>query len=73
MEIQVIGDTVPVRFRPGTQPGDNIRIKGKGVPYVDRPGTGDLVVTAKVELPQNPSSKEIELLKLLDRLTQEKN
>ncbi len=72
-EVEIVDKVVKVEFRPGTQPGDQIRVKGKGVPHVDRSGAGDLVVSAKVELPTELSAKEKELLLKLDRFADKRN
>jgi molecular chaperone DnaJ len=54
---------------PGSQPGDQIRVEGKGVPYVGRPGRGDLVIEVKVRLPSVPGEEERQLLERLDELS----
>jgi molecular chaperone DnaJ len=49
----------------GTQPGKVLRIKGKGVPRLQRDGRGDLLVQVTVAVPQKLSSKQKELLEAL--------
>ena len=50
----------------GTQPGDLIRIKGKGVPVLGGGGRrGDLFYEVKVNIPKKLKKREIELLKEL--------
>jgi molecular chaperone DnaJ len=52
-----------LEIRPGTQPGTEIRRRGKGVPYLRRPGTrGDLHVLVDVEVPTRLSDRQRELL-----------
>ncbi|MCP4674037.1 MAG: molecular chaperone DnaJ [Deltaproteobacteria bacterium] len=72
VEVDLLGELVRVELQPGTQPGDQIRIDGKGVPYVGRSGAGDLVVEVVVDLPQNPSNEERELLIRLEHLGEQK-
>ncbi|WP_409484649.1 DnaJ C-terminal domain-containing protein [Arsenicicoccus dermatophilus] len=43
------GDLVGVRLRPGTQSGQKLRVKGRGVARKDT--TGDLIATVKVMVP----------------------
>jgi len=47
----------------GTQPGSELRLKGKGVGRLSRRGRGDLVVRIAVRVPESPSAKEKELLR----------
>ncbi|MCP4599507.1 MAG: molecular chaperone DnaJ [Proteobacteria bacterium] len=68
VEIQLPDELVCADIPPGAQPGEEIRVKGKGVPYIGRSGAGDLVITVSVELPRNLTDEEIELLKQLDSL-----
>lgn len=47
---------------PGTQFGSTFRLRGKGLPFINDGGRGDLIVKIKVEVPQKLSEKERELL-----------
>jgi molecular chaperone DnaJ len=50
-------------IRPGTQPGTEIRRRGKGVPYLRRPGArGDLHVLVDVDVPTHLNDRQRELL-----------
>jgi molecular chaperone DnaJ len=52
-----------VEVRPGTQPGAEIRLRGRGVPHLRRPGArGDLHVLVDVQVPTRLSSRQRELL-----------
>jgi molecular chaperone DnaJ len=52
-----------LEVRPGTQPGTEIRLRGRGVPHLRRPGTrGDLHVTIHVTVPTRLSKKQRQLL-----------
>lgn len=52
-----------VEIKPGTQPGTEIRLRGKGVPHVRRPGSrGDLHVLVNVAVPTKLSKKQREAL-----------
>lgn len=48
-----------------TQPNTIFKLKGKGVPKLQRDGRGDLVVTVRVEMPKEFSKKEKELIESL--------
>ena len=59
----VEGDTVEVDIKPGTQPGTEIKLRGRGVPHLRRQSTrGDLHVIATVVVPSKLSKKQRELL-----------
>lgn len=45
------GDPVDIRIPPGTQPGDCLRITGRGMPDMSGEGRGDLLVEVRVALP----------------------
>jgi molecular chaperone DnaJ len=52
-----------VEVKPGTQPGTEIRLRGKGVPHLRRTGVrGDLHVMVDVDVPTKLSKKQRELL-----------
>jgi molecular chaperone DnaJ len=52
-----------LEIRPGTQPGTELRLRGRGVPHVRRPGSrGDLHVFVNVAVPTRLSRKQRETL-----------
>ena len=46
----------------GTQPGDTIRIKGKGFPFINGRGRGDEILRVTVEVPRNLSAEQKRIL-----------
>jgi molecular chaperone DnaJ len=55
-----------LEIKPGTQPGTEIRRRGKGVPHLRRPGVrGDLHIIVRVEVPTRLSDRQRELLLML--------
>ncbi|MGZ8578944.1 MAG: DnaJ C-terminal domain-containing protein, partial [Actinomycetota bacterium] len=54
-----------VRVEAGTESGTVVRVKGKGVPNVNRRGRGDLFVTLHVVTPRDLSKEERQLLERL--------
>ncbi len=57
---------VKLRIRPNTQNGQEIRLKGRGLPKRGSSERGDLVVTAKVVLPTLADDERGRLLELLE-------
>jgi molecular chaperone DnaJ len=52
-----------VEIKPGTQPGSELRLRGRGVPHLRRAGArGDLHVLVRVVVPTKLSRKEREIL-----------
>ena len=55
-----------IEIKPGTQPGTEIRLRGKGVPHLRRATTrGDLHVLVDVRVPTRLSKRQRELLESL--------
>jgi molecular chaperone DnaJ len=57
-----------VRIEAGTESGTIVRLKGKGVPNLNRRGRGDLYVTLHVLTPKALSREERQLLARLAEL-----
>lgn len=53
-------DGKPVRYKipEGTQPGTVIRLKGKGIKFLNRDRTGDLYIRVNVDIPRRLSEKQ---------------
>ncbi len=63
------GGDVMLTIPPGTQPGQVFRLRGRGMPKLNRPGQyGNLYVKVKVTLPRHLSPRERELFTELARL-----
>jgi molecular chaperone DnaJ len=55
-----------IEIKPGTQPGAEIRLRGRGVPHLRRPDSrGDLHVLVDVKVPQRLTARQRELLEQL--------
>jgi molecular chaperone DnaJ len=66
VRIPTIEGEEELEIRPGTQPGTEIRLRGRGVPHIRRPGTrGDLHVTVRVTVPTKLSKRQRQLLEEL--------
>jgi molecular chaperone DnaJ len=57
------GEPATITIAAGTQSGSEIRLRGRGIGRLGRSGRGDLVVRARVAVPEKPSKKEKEILR----------
>ncbi|HET6498980.1 MAG TPA: J domain-containing protein [Coriobacteriia bacterium] len=62
MSVAGLDGQLNVSVPAGTQHGDRIRLRGKGLPRLNRPGSGDLIVHAAVEIPRKVTKEQRELL-----------
>jgi molecular chaperone DnaJ len=63
VEVPVIdGSRAKVKIPPGTQTGDQFRLRGKGFSVLRSAARGDMYIQVAVETPQNLSRKQRELL-----------
>ncbi|MEX0833052.1 MAG: molecular chaperone DnaJ [Actinomycetota bacterium] len=62
LEIETLAGTEQLKIGPGTQSGTIIRVRGAGVPHLNRRGAGDLFLNLKV---MTPSGKDRNARKLL--------
>jgi molecular chaperone DnaJ len=58
VEIEGLDEPERIRIEPGTESGTIVRLKGKGIPNVNRRGRGDLYVTIHVVTPTDLSKEE---------------
>jgi len=68
VEVPTLTGTDNVRIEPGTQNGTKLRIRDKGIPYLNSSGRGDQYVILHVSIPTKLSSKEKELIETLAEL-----
>jgi molecular chaperone DnaJ len=66
--VETFDGPVEVHVPPGTQPGDNLRVRGKGVPRYGRSGRGDLILETQVDVPRDLRPEEEELMRKLAEL-----
>jgi len=60
----VDGET-SLRIPAGTQPGQTFRLRGKGVPRLQRNGRGDQIVIVNIEIPKHLNAQQRELMEAL--------
>jgi molecular chaperone DnaJ len=69
-EIPGIDGPVNVKIPEGTQSGRELRIRGRGVPYLNEKGHGDLIMKLMVQIPRKLNRAQRELVaKLSESLT----
>lgn len=71
-EIEGLDGPIPIRIPEGTQSGKDLRIRGRGVPYLNEKGQGDLIVKVIVQIPKKLSRAQRDLVaKLAESMTVE--
>jgi molecular chaperone DnaJ len=67
------GSRAKVAVAPGTQTGQQFRLKGKGMPVMRGAGHGDMFVQVMVETPVNHSKRQRELLEEVQKAGSKEN
>jgi len=60
-EIKTVQGKVAIKIQPGTQPETTLRLRGKGMPVLNRNTFGDHFVHLKIAIPKKLSKREQEL------------
>jgi molecular chaperone DnaJ len=63
--VPTLEGTETIEVAPGTQSGEVVRLRGMGMPRMDRAGSGELVALLKVEIPTDLDAEQAELLREL--------
>lgn len=66
IEIPTLEGEVNLKIPAGTQPGDRIKLRGKGMPKLSGGSKGDLIVKVQVKVPKKLSRKQKKLLQELE-------
>jgi len=66
--VQTLDGTEPLEVAAGTQHGDVLRLRGKGVPRLDGRGRGDLLIHVAVDIPKKLKPEERELFERVAEL-----
>jgi molecular chaperone DnaJ len=71
VDVPTLDGPIPVEIKSGTQPGEEIRLGGRGMPPLQRRGrTGDLRVVVNVTIPRRLTREQRDLLdRFADTLT----
>ena len=62
MDVPTLDGAVPVEIKAGTQPGEEIRLGGRGMPPLQRGRTGDLRVIVNVTIPRRLTREQRDML-----------
>lgn len=73
VDIPTLDGRITQAIKEGTQPGDILRVRGKGIPYLNGRGTGDLLLKVVVEVPKNLNSEQKKLLREFEKATGDKH
>lgn len=65
VEIPTVDGKVKVNIKSGTQAGEVLRLKGKGIPILNGYGKGDQLIQVNVWTPQKLSAEEKEMMEKL--------
>ncbi|MGH2625877.1 MAG: DnaJ C-terminal domain-containing protein, partial [Anaerolineales bacterium] len=65
IQVPTLDGEAPLTIPAGTQTGDVLRLKGKGVPRLQAAGRGDLLIVITVDIPSSLSTKQKDLLREL--------
>ncbi|HQH55207.1 MAG TPA: molecular chaperone DnaJ [Candidatus Marinimicrobia bacterium] len=70
--VPTLNGKVSLTIPPGTQPSKILRLKNKGLPHLQHPGRGDMMVRIQVKIPERVSGKELELYRELFKFESKK-
>jgi molecular chaperone DnaJ len=62
VEVPTLEGKAKIKIDPGTQPGKVLRLKNKGLPSINRYGTGDLLINIAVYVPESLTKEQKEFL-----------
>ena len=65
VSVPTLDGQTAVKIKPGTQVGETIRLRGKGMPRFRGYGKGDLLVRVGISVPEKLTAKQRELLEQL--------
>lgn len=69
VKVSTLSGDVSLTIPPGTQPGQKIRLAGRGMPNLKSPQTfGDLFAQVKVEIPRHLTDKQKQMFEEMRRL-----
>jgi len=68
LDVPTLEGSLRIRVPPGTQPGEVLRLRGKGLPTFGRAERGDLYVTVRVHIPERLSREQRALFEQLRKL-----
>jgi molecular chaperone DnaJ len=66
VQVPTLEEPADAVLEPGTQPGDRVVLRGRGMPRLGRNGRGDLIVVVHVHVLRNLTAEQRELLEQLN-------
>jgi molecular chaperone DnaJ len=73
VEVPTLEGPTEVALEPGTQPGERVVLRARGMPRLQRNGRGDLVVVVNVQVLRHLTSEQRELLEQLSATVTDEN
>ena len=73
VQVPTLDGKITTKIGEGTQPGDVIHLKGKGITRLNGRGKGDQHVRIVVEIPKNLTEEQKSILKQFDSTASDKN
>jgi molecular chaperone DnaJ len=71
VDVPVLGGTAKLTVPPGTQPGQRLTLKGKGMPHLRGRGRGDMLYEIVVEVPTRLTARQKDLLEEFRQASQD--
>jgi molecular chaperone DnaJ len=71
LEVPTVSGSIRVKIAPGTQSGQVLRLRGKGLPQLQGSGRGDLLVRVSVWTPTRLNDEQAQLFRELARIETE--
>jgi molecular chaperone DnaJ len=65
LALETLDGEEELNITPGTQSGQLLRLRGRGVPHIQGRGRGDLLISVIVDVPTELSKSQEELLRQL--------
>lgn len=66
VEVPTLDGKAKIKIESGTQPGKVLRLKNKGLPSINRYGTGDLLINIAVYIPESLTKEQKDVLSELE-------
>jgi molecular chaperone DnaJ len=67
IEVPTVDGIIEIEIKPGTQNGEVMRLREKGVPFLRSSGRGDQLITVKVVIPKKLTDEQRHLMQQLQK------
>jgi molecular chaperone DnaJ len=72
LEVPVLGGSASLKVPAGSQPGQILKLRGKGMPHLRERGHGDACYRLLLEVPQKLNSRQREALEAFDAASKDR-